>query len=778
MDFTPATSAVYTVPVDLTEFLSELQQSPDYAGQVQHVREIPAREAAFGDLTHELHPSVQGILEALGISRLWSHQAKAIDAVLAGRHVAVVSSTASGKTLCYTVPLAQSLYERPTSRALLVYPTKALAQDQLRKLADFGAGTHFVADTYDGDTPTARRRRIKRETQVVLTNPDMLHVGILPYHHTWAEFFRNLRYVVLDEVHMYRGVFGSHAANVVRRLRRVAAHYGSYPQFVCCSATIGNPRELCETLTGLPFELVAEDGSPQGRRFLVLWNPPRLEKKTGRRRSTNLEAADLVVRLMRQSVRSICFTLARRQAELILTYVRKALTGSSLVEKVMAYRGGYLPGERREIERRLFEGELLAVTSTTALEVGVDIGGLDAAILAGYPGSVASTWQQAGRAGRGRQDALAVLMGMVGGIHQYLMQHPDYLLERSSEKAIIDPYNRFILAGHLLCAAYELALREEETELFGPQMEEILGILGEHGYVTKRSAWYWVAPDVYPAGEISIRSASGAGFDIVLRGKGEQRALLGTVDAASALSIVHEGAVYLHAGETYLVEELDLEGRVAYVRPARVDYYTVPMVASEVRSGEAQVSRRCPTGTEFCLGEMDVRSAVIGYTRRRQITEQELGRFELELPASSYETVGLWIKPCPEDLTMLQENGHDLLGSLHALEHAMIQLLPLFALCDPHDVGGVSHSQHPDVGGPAVFLYDGYPGGVGICESAFERVEELLRATAETISTCPCEDGCPSCVQAPDCGDGNQPLDKAGAAFLARLWSDGPPVTP
>ena len=377
--------------MDFHSFLDDLTHHPDYRGQLQHLRELPGREAEFGELAHELAPAVRAILAGLGIERLWRHQAEAVDLVLDGKNVVVVSSTASGKTLCYTIPVAQRIYMRPTSRAFLVFPTKALAQDQLRKLSEFGAGSAFVAETYDGDTPGSRRRRIKKEAQVVLTNADMLHVGILPYHHTWAEFFRRLEFVVLDEVHIYRGVFGCHTANVIRRLRRIAAHYGADPQFVCCSATISNPKELCEALTGLDFSLVDRDGSPQGKRLFALWNPPVLDPKSGERRSANLEAVDLLVGLMRRRVRSICFTLARRQAELILNYARQRLQGSDLGDKIMAYRGGYLPAERREIERKLFDGELLAVTSTTALELGVDIGGLDAAIMTGYPGSVAST---------------------------------------------------------------------------------------------------------------------------------------------------------------------------------------------------------------------------------------------------------------------------------------------------------------------------------------------------------------------------------------------------
>ncbi len=761
--------------MDFAAFIQELDDRRGSAARLAHLCTLPAREASFAELAHTLNPTVQGIVDRLGIERLWSHQAEAVDLALDGHNVVVVSGTASGKTLCYTLPIAQRIYERPASRALLVYPTKALAQDQLRRLADFGAGEAFIAATYDGDTPRNQRRKVKREAQVVLTNPDMLHVGILPYHHTWADFFRSLTYVVLDEVHTYRGVFGSNTANIIRRLRRIAAHYGSRPQFICCSATIANPAELCLALTGLEHKLVDHDGAPHGSKVFALWNPPVIEAKTGKRRSANLEASDLMAALARSHVRHICFAVARTQAELMLTYAKKALEGSGLEHKLMAYRGGYLPAERREIERKLFEGELLGVTSTSALEVGVDIGGLDAVVMAGYPGSVASTWQQAGRAGRGKQEALAVLVAMAGGINQYLLEHPEYLLGSASERAVIDPYNRFILGGHLLCAAYELAIRDADSALFGEQMEEILEVLAEHRYVTRRSAWYWIDPETYPAACISIRSASGAGYDIVCVHGPDGDRLLGTMDDASAFRMIHQGAVYLHGGETYLVESLDLERRVAHVVRKDVDYYTVPMVAAEVRLGRADETRPLPVGGKLSLGAVSVKSAVIGYARRKQVTEQDLGQYDLQLPPSTYETMGLWFAVPPQDVDELVINGHDLLGSLHALEHALIQLLPLFALCDAHDVGGASSPSHPDLGGPGLFLHDGYPGGVGICEAAFDRIQELLAAVADRIAACPCADGCPSCVQTHDCGSFNRPLDKGGALLLARRWLDVEP---
>lgn len=762
--------------MDLGRLIEEIRRDPDYRGQIQWLRELPAREARHAEVQAELHETVQEILQNLGIERLYVHQARAIEAALGGEHVVTVTGTASGKTLTYVLPLAQRLYERPARRALLIYPTKALAQDQLRKLADFGAGTAFHAATYDGDTPRRDRRRIKRESQVVLTNPDMLHVGILPYHHTWADFFRNLEFVVLDEVHTYRGVFGSHTANVMRRLRRICSSYGADPQFIACSATIGNPGELFEKLTGLQATVIDEDTAPRGRRYLMLWQPPGIEGQPLRRRSANLEAAELMCELVKAHVRTICFVLARRVAELILRYAREELEEfEDLPERIMSYRGGYLPQERREIERQLFEGELLGVVSTTALEVGVDIGGLDAAILTGYPGTISSTWQQIGRSGRGQRDSLAALVTLPGGVHRYLVQHPEYLLEAESERALIDPENRYILAGHLLCAAYEKPIDASDEELFGEEMEAILEILADPSnredsdlpFIARRSRWYWVDPDLYPAAEISLRSTGGSPWEIRVPG-GRGGELLGTVDAASAFRIVHPGAVYLHAGDSYVVEELDIEEQTAWVVREDVDYYTQPMSASKMSVREWETQRELQCGARALLGEVEITSAVIGYRKVRQVTEQELGTEDLELPPRTIETVGVAVAPGQEDVLALEEAGRDLMGSLHALEHAMIALLPIFAFCDHRDVGGVSESAHDDLGGPVVSVYDAYNGGVGIAEVAYERLDDLLAAVAEQIDSCPCEDGCPECVQAPNCGDANTPLDKAGALLLAR----------
>ncbi len=754
--------------MDLELLLDQLRQAPDYEDQIVHLRVSPAREAQYAELQSELHPTVRSILDTLGIRRLYAHQAEGIDAALAGEHVCIVASTAGGKTLCYTIPIAQRIYERPTSRAFLVFPTKALAQDQLRKLGDFGAGTAFSAACFDGDTPQTRRKAIKRESQVVLTNPDMLHVSVLPYHHTWADFFRNLKYVVLDEVHTYRGVFGSHTANVIRRLRRVAANYNAQPQFICCSATIGNPDELSRKLTGLPVRVIDRDGAPQGRRLWAFWNPPLTRDGSGRR-SSLVESAQLLTRLVERGVRTIDFALARKTAELIVRHAHRLLgRKSAAAQAIMAYRGGYLPKERRDLEKRLFEGSLLGVVSTSALELGIDIGSLRAVIMTGYPGTIASTFQQAGRAGRGQDDALAVLIAQSSSIDQFLMQHPDFLFQARSERALINPENRFIVGAHLLCAAFELELSPGDLGLFGPESEDILAILAEARYVTKRTKWYWVG-EGYPAAEVSLRSASGEGYDI--KDMDRDGALLGTVDSQSAFMMVHPGAVYMHMGETYIVQKLDLDEKVAYVRQKDVDYYTDARTESDVSIIEESESAQLADGLTRHLGGLRVVERTVGYVTRRPGASQPQDSEDLDLPEQEYETVGLWLTVPEGHAQALQSEGHDLTGVLHAIEHVMVALTPVVAPCDVRDIGGVSYPQHEELGKPAVFLYDGYPGGVGICEAAYDALPALLAHARERLATCPCEFGCPACVQSPFCGSMNQPMDKAGALKLLARWA-------
>ncbi|MBI3945826.1 MAG: DEAD/DEAH box helicase [Armatimonadetes bacterium] len=751
--------------MDVRRFLSDLASRPDYRGEMAHHRRLEARPARFQDPAAPLLPRLRDSLARQGIARLYTHQARAVDAARAGADVLVVTGTASGKTLTYNLPVAEAILTNPRARALYLFPTKALAQDQLGKLRDLQLHPHLKPGVYDGDTPAALRSRYKRELNLVLTNPDMLHVGILPYHGTWASFLRNLKYVVVDEIHSYRGVFGSHVGGVLRRLRRACRWYGADPQFFCCSATVANPDELMRRLVGEDrrIRVIADDGSPAGAKHVVFWNPPLLARD-GTRASANAAATDLLVALLRGGVRTIVFTRARKTAEIILRYARFALRESApdLAGRIMSYRAGYSPEQRRRIERGLFEGSLLGVTATNALELGVDIGGLDACVLTGYPGSITSTWQQAGRCGRGRDESLVILVALDGPLDQYLVRHPEYFFGRSPEHAIVDPGNPHILSQHLLCAAYEGPLVPADQALFGPAAPALLADLAQGGEVRRRGDAFLWAGSEYPAGRVSIRSASGDAYRIMVRDTGE---LLGTVETARAFETVHEGAVYLHQGESYRVEQLDIPGRRAVVVPANTDYHTEPRTQMDVLLGEP-VAERALGPTVARHGPVEVVTQVLGYRRKQLFSEAVLSEVENPLPPQRFRTHGVWFT-LPKALTdRLLGEEYNLTGSIHAIEHAAIGILPLFVLCDRMDVGGVSHPAHPQTGAPTICIHDAIPGGVGIAEKAYTLLEDILSATLRAIEECPCREGCPSCIQSPKCGNNNQPLDKAGAMMV------------
>ncbi|MBU1746080.1 MAG: DEAD/DEAH box helicase, partial [Chloroflexi bacterium] len=656
-------------------------------------------------------------------------------------------------------------------RALYIFPTKALAQDQLRALKELAANClpDLKVETYDGDTPQAQRTGIRAQAQVILTNPDMLSLGILPNHAIWSRFFSNLKYVVVDEAHIYRGVFGSHVANVLRRLRRVCAHYGATPQFICCSATVANPGEHMARIVGVEPAVVDRDGSPHGPRDFALWNPPLVDAQSGARRSANSEATHLFVELVMDGIRNITFTRSRRTAELIQLYARGVLSDQApkLVDKVRTYRAGYLPKQRREIEQGLFKGRITGVTATNALELGVDIGDLDATVLVGYPGTIASTWQQAGRAGRGEAHSLSFLVGLDGPLDQYLMRHPDYLFKRPIESVLIDPSNPYILPAHLCAAAFELPLTNADEALFGGEafVQAMIGLEQRHLLEYRQERWYFMGMG-YPAEEVHIRSSTGEQFDIVDSSAGYT--LLESIDAATALYQVHPGAVYLHQGESYLVKELDLLSRTAYVVPTEAKFYTQSKDSVDVhivRSTRSRLVGRAP-GTPAYLGVVRVRTQVIGYRKKRQYTDEVLDEVPLNLPPTEFDTVAVWWDLPDKLIRQLKTRGRDVPGGLHAMEHACIGMLPLFAMCDRLDLGGLSTECHVNTGQPQVFVYDAFPGGVGIAEKGFNILEQWWAATLQAIVECPCEDGCPSCVQSPRCGNNNDPLDKDVARIM------------
>ena len=749
-------------------FLRHLTAQHSYSGQIAHIEHISPRQANYADLDKPLATDLQRCLKSHGLSPLYTHQAEAVNSTRNGRNVMVATSSASGKTLCYHIAVLETMLTEKGARALYLFPTKALAQDQLRGLHElFCPGLLQIDEfaTFDGDTPQAERAEIRRRARIILTNPDMLHIGILPNHQSWSRLLRSLRYVVVDEAHVYRGVFGSHVACVLRRLRRLCEHYGSNPQFICCSATIANPGEHAERLVGIPFEVVDNDGSPQGGKDFVFWNPPIIDEARSVRRSANSEATHLFTELVSHNIRSLTFARSRRLTELIFTYSRRSLAEShpAVAGKIKAYRAGYLPKERRQIEQELFSGELLGVVATTALELGIDIGDLEATVLTGYPGSIASTWQQAGRSGRGKGESLSFLIGLDNPLDQYFMRHPDYFFGKSFENALVNPDNPYILRAHLLCAAWELPLHGDDDRFFGSALRREMAELEAQEVLRERKGRWYLSPAItYPAQSVHIRSAFGETFALI---DAPTNSLLETVEASVAFFQVHPGAIYLHQGESYLVTELDLAKHTACAVPTTAAYYTQTKEITDLRILRVLHSRGCRQIRVY-LGEVEVTTTVLGFKKKAQFTEEVIGEEPLDLPPQHLPTIALWFDLPSQAVSYLDEAQLDFAGGLHAAEHAAIAILPLFALCDRNDIGGVSTPLHPDTGKAQIFIYDAYPGGIGIAEKGFELVEELWQATLQAVTECPCLEGCPSCIQSPKCGNTHQPLDKKVAKIL------------
>ena len=718
-------------------------------------------------LPPELHPLLAAALRGAGIEQLYSHQAHAIEAAWDGPTI-VTTGTASGKSLCFNLPALDTLLRDPKARALYLYPTKALAQDQARAIDALGLQARIRPAIYDGDTPRRREATIRRRANLVLTNPDMLHLGILPHHEAWSTLFANLAVVVVDEAHIYRGVFGSHVANVLRRLRRIAAAYGTEPRFLLASATIANPVELAERLTGLEdVTLIEDDGSPSAGRRIAVWNPPFADEALGSRRSTLGEGAELLAALVASGARTICFVRSRKGVELLSRITRDELErigAGELGELVMPYRAGYTPAQRREIEARLVAGELRAVVTTDALELGIDVGALDAALVVTFPGTIASLRQMWGRAGR-RRRGLACYVAGEDALDQFFARHTEDFLERPVESAILDHESEEIHLAHLLCAAHEGPLSERDSEWFGPltlaHLERLEG-LGE--LRAKDGRFVLRRRERYPAGEVALRSASRHSFEIVEIQTGEA---LGTAEFARALSTLHPGAIYLHMGRSFHVRELDLDARRALVEPFDGDWYTQPKRETDTLI-ERLLDRRDALGVTLSFGRVLVTETVLAYQRRRLSDHGEIDMTALELPPTRFATQAMWFEL--DGATLEGFEAELLLGSLHAVEHAQIAVLPLIAMCDRWDIGGLSTNAHPQTGGPTIFIHDGHPGGVGITRMAFARFEELVDDAHRLIAECGCRDGCPSCVQSPKCGNLNEPLSKGGAReILERM---------
>jgi DEAD/DEAH box helicase domain-containing protein len=733
--------------------------------ELAYLTEEPPREARPVRLP-DLHPKLEDALRGRGVETLYEHQAAALAAARRGEHVVVATGTASGKSLAFNLPVLDALAAEPKQRALYLYPTKALAQDQARALQELRL-PRLRAAIYDGDTEHERRRQIRKWANVILTNPDMLHVGVLPHHDRWADVLANLGHVVVDEAHVYRGVFGSHVGNVLRRLRRAAQIYGADPQFLLASATIANPGELARSLLGLEATVIEDDAAPRAERTIAFWNPPVLDEALQLRASALGEGARLLAELVSRGLRTICFTKSRKAAELIHRFASDRLDAETAV-RLSPYRAGYTPAQRREIERRLVEGDLLGVTATDALELGIDIGLLDCALSVGFPGTVASLRQQWGRAGR-RSHGLAVLVASEDALDQFFMREPEALLGRRVEAAILDHANPRVLDGHVLAAAFEAPLDDRDRETLGDSALERANVLVESGELRRtKTGIVWAGRD-YPAARVALRSASPESVAVVDAATGS---VLGIMERERAPSTVHDGAVYLHMGDSYRVLELDLATRTALVEPFAGDYYTQAKKETTTAIEEAEVAGR-RLGMDVFFGRVGVTEQVVAYQKKSIRDQATLDLVALELPASTFETEAIWYLPDPEQLEGLDPLPR-LLGSLHAAEHSMIAVLPLWAMCDRWDIGGLSTNLHFQTGRPTVFVYDGHAGGVGIARRGYDELEGWVADTERLLAGCPCTGGCPSCVQSPKCGNLNEFLDKDGALMLlGRMLAAG-----
>lgn len=763
--------------------LTYLLDVPARRDRVTHVEHIPARQAGRARWPDWIDERLVTRWANQGVSGLWPHQAETVERLHCGENVIISTGTASGKSLCYQVPALSQVLDGGT--VLYLTPTKALAADQLRTLADLDL-PELRAATFDGDTPFEERAWARRHANYLLTNPDMLHRTLLPRHAQWSSFWRRLRMVVVDECHGYRGVFGSHVAQILRRLRRVCARYGSSPAFLLSSATASEPQVFAMRLTGLQMAEVTTDTSPRGATTFALWEPPltdlRGEGGAPLRRPATAESADLLADLVAADIRTLAFVRSRRAAESVALTTRARLQDlvadagapADLPDRVAAYRAGYLADDRRGLEKAFRSGELLGLATTNALELGVDVTGLDAVLIAGWPGTRASLWQQAGRAGRAGQEALAVLIARDDPLDTYLVHHPEALFGRPVEAIVLDPGNPYVLGPHLCAAAAEIPLTRDDLEIFGPAAEGVLADLVADGLLRRRATgWFWTSRE-RAADLADIRGAGGAPIQVVETSTGR---LLGTVDESSSHTTVHTGAVYVHQGETFLVAELDLEAGVALVEAGTPDYTTFARDVTDVSVLESLRSHPLGPG-ELHFGSVEVTRRVVSYVRRRAQSGESLGDEPLDLPPRTLRTRAVWWTLPASATAVLVRDGLDLGGAAHAAEHASIGLLPLFATCDRWDIGGVSTELHADTGLLTVFVYDGHEGGAGFAERGYARALDWLTATREAIVSCECERGCPSCIQSPKCGNGNEPLDKAGALRLLAVLLSDPPHPP
>jgi DEAD/DEAH box helicase domain-containing protein len=742
----------------IADLLRHLGANPVYRNRVVHVAETRPATPRYGTLKGPLSPSLEAYIDQKGI-RLFTHQCDAIDRLRTGKNVIITTPTASGKTLAFNLPVFEKLETDPAARALYLYPTKALSNDQLATLEQMALFTGISAKPaiYDGDTPQSKRASIRDNARIIVSNPYELH-QVLSWHAKWRQFFSGLRYIVIDEAHRYRGIFGSHIAFLLRRLLRLCHFYGSKPQFVLSTATIANPVEFAENLTGQPFDLICEDGSPHGGKTFVLYNP--FYDGIGER-SAHQETKDLLLSCVKENLQTLCFTGSRKMAELVTLWAREDArhTSCRLADSISAYRAGYLPEERRAIEHQLKNGLIKGIVSTNALELGIDIGSLDAVIISGYPGTMMSTRQQAGRAGRNGTESLAVLVAMANPLDQYFMNHPDRFFSSSHEHAIVDTRNPYIVSGHLLCAAAELPVNDiTDTVFFGEALPTLLTDLATHDLVRKTSRGWVYSGRGRAADAVQLDGIPGPTFRILCKGK-----LLETMDRGQAFREAHKGAIMLHQGVTYVVNEMDLETHTVRVSETDVDYYTQPLKEVSLSVIET-IDSRMVHGMKCAFGEVEVTETITGFKIKRKDTI--IGVEPLILPPLTFRTKAFWIVPPDHIGQNINTAKRDLAGGLHGAEHAMIALMPLHVVCDRWDIGGLSSAMFGENGEPVIFIYDAYEGGIGLAEKAYEVLPALLASAHELVRDCACEKGCPSCIYSPKCGNDNQPLDKEATIFI------------
>jgi DEAD/DEAH box helicase domain-containing protein len=739
----------------IADFIGFLKDDREFQLQLAGEKFVPPLPANYRNLI--IQDCLRKVLADRDIARFYSHQSKAVESIRQGENVLLMTPTASGKSLVYNIPVLESILDDPDARALYIFPLKGLEQDQVKTLKELASslGIDNSGEVYDGDTKAARRKEIRKcLPNVIFTNPDMLHLSLIPFHRQWEDFFRHLKYIVIDEIHAYRGVFGSHVAQVFRRLRRVCDFYGSAPLFISASATIANPDKHAEALTGLPFTVIDESGAPSSGKHFFFLEPVE---------SSFTLTTKLFVSCIQNGLRTIVFTKSRRITELIYTWSLNYAPG--LKDRISPYRAGFLPSERRRIEERLFSGELLGVISTSALELGVDIGGLDCCILCGYPGSVSSTWQRAGRVGRKGQKSLVFLIAIQDALDRYFMRHPEAFFEKSNEAAVIDPENRNILKKHIVCAASEIPLRQTEVvyarETLSPVLDELVS---EEAIVKAKKAEVWISSSRSPQKDVGIR-AMGERFTL-LNTSGR---IIGETSSGRIFREAFPGAIYLHKGRQYRVDELDWIRKKAICSEVKANYYTQPLSSGRTEVLEEKGKRICKE-VPLHWGMLRITEKVTAYDKKRSYDNVRISTTSLDLPENVFDTEGLWFMIDNATEGEIESRKFDLGGTLHALEHALIACMPLFSFCDRGDIGGLSHTGFPAFGLPAIFIYDGHEGGVGLSKRAYDIFGELLETTLKILDDCPCSDGCPSCTQDPQCGNRNEPLDKKGAQFLLRRW--------